>query len=47
MWLKVLIGTVAVIVVFNGLVAYCCIVVGARADEYMAKLMESKEAQDG
>ena len=44
MWWKVLI---AVIVVFNGLVAYCCIVVGARADEYMAKLMERKEAQDG
>ena len=47
MW-KILIAIViAVVVVFNGLMAYCCVVVGARADEYMAKLRESEEAQDG
>ena len=47
MLVKVLIGIVAVIVAFNGLVAYSCCVVGARADRQMAKLMESEEAQYG
>ena len=42
MWVKVLIGVVAVIVVFNGLMAYCCCVVGARADRQMEKFMESE-----
>ena len=42
MWWKVLIGIAA----FNGLMAYCCCVVGARADRQMEKFMES-EVQDG
>ena len=43
MWWKVLIGIAAVVAAFNGLVAYSCCVVGARADRQMAKLMERKE----